>query len=617
MTKYAPPQFELAVYRALIARLEPVSKNLPKIIGLGLLSFAIEGLGLYLFLPLLAILSSSDNLAGIPGFMRDALERLPDGSQVLTLIAIVVVSVVLKNAVAYWNGVQFARMDVDVGHRIRSTLYASILSARPGHLDTEPSGRIANALLGETWRVSRALGSLYALITDICAILVFLVVLLVVSWKSTAIVIPSLLVIGVALHFVTRRARTLGAEAVDASTAYTQRAWEGLSGLRTVRVLGAGGYEAGRLERASDGIRRNLFDAQRLAILAPALFETMVVAAIGVWVVALSAAGAELPSIAVFLVVLYRLQPRVRSLISARAALLELGSSILEIEAVERECRASQLTSGDRHFAGLKYAISFANVSVRHDGTDKTSLADLSFDIPKNRTTAIVGPSGAGKSTVVSLICRMLDPIVGGVSIDGTDLREYRLDDWYAKLGIISQDIFLFDASIADNISYGCETATREDVIAAAKISGAHEFITEQPQGYNTEIGDRGVRLSGGQRQRIAFARALVSRPDILIMDEATNALDSQSEEIILKALETLGNTLTIITVTHRLATVRNADQIIVLNEGRIAERGDWNSLMAREGVFAAMARLQLLGAEKVDGGGQKNRPMPMGAGSP
>lgn len=590
--------FEFSVYHALLRQLEPVHRTVPTIVGLALLAFILEGASLYLFLPLLTLFTSPGDMSALPAVMRDVIERFPPDYHIPMLVGLVVVGVGLKNALSYWNGVQFAKIDVDVVHRIRSVLYSAILKANPGHVDAEPSGRIANALLSETWRVSKALQSLYSLITDVCAIAVFLAVLLFLSWQSTLFILPFVAAIGGVLYFFTRAARRYGAGAVAASTDYTSRAWEGLAGLRTVRVFGAGGHEEERLNRASLNIRRHVFDAERLAIMIPALFETLVIAAIGVWVVTLAGTGATIAGLAVFFVILYRMQPRIRSLISARAALLELGNSILEIEAVQKECESSRLPDGPLPFQNLTTGIRFENVSATYRGQDTPTVGNLDFDIPRNRTTAIVGPSGAGKSTIVNLICRMLDPDEGRILVDGNDLRDYRLEDWYRRLGIVSQDIFLFDAPIAENIAYGSEGAHRDEIVAAARRAGAHDFIEAQPNGYDTPIGDRGVRLSGGQRQRLAFARALLRQPDVLIMDEATNSLDSHSEEIIQNALEEMRQQVTIVMVAHRLATVRNADQIIVMSGGRVMERGTYSTLLRAGGTFSAMARLQSLALE-------------------
>ncbi|MEJ1938356.1 ATP-binding cassette domain-containing protein, partial [Nostoc sp. NIES-2111] len=205
----------------------------------------------------------------------------------------------------------------------------------------------------------------------------------------------------------------------------------------------------------------------------------------------------------------------------------------------------------------------------------------------------IVGPSGAGKSTIIGLICRFYNLEIGEIYIDDYPLKELNLRDWREQIAIVSQDVHMFSTTVLANIAYGRLDATEEEVIAAAKLANAHQFISELPQGYDTKVGDRGVRLSGGQRQRIALARAIVRNPEILILDEATNALDSISEHLIQEALNTLSDNRTVIVIAHRLATIEQADKIIVLNAGQVVEQGNLQDLLKLNGLFAQLYDLQ------------------------
>lgn len=587
------------VLRALLPLLSSQPWTLPTIVFLGLLSSGLEGVGLYLFVPLLAMLEDSANRYGdFPSYVGAALDLIPESAHLPGLVALVVLSVILKNAVAFWNSANFATVDARTGHWIRCELFTAILKASPGYIDTQSSGRIANALLGETWRVTRALSAFYIIIVDACAIVIFTGVLLFISWQATLLVTPVLILIVGILLLVTKRVHMIGEAAVEANAVYSHRAWEGVTGFRTICVFGQGPFEESRLNTASNEIRRLFLDLQLLTNLIPLTFEVLVAAAVGVWIVVLAWSGVGIPTMAVFLVILYRMQPRVRSILVSRTTLLESGSAVREIEAVKRECLNSQLPSGGRPLRILERGVSFSNVTARYPGSGVAAVVDVDLFIPRNSTTAIVGPSGSGKSTIVALLSRAMDPVTGAVSIDGIDLREFHTDDWYSRLAVVTQDIFLFDDSVFNNIRYGRLDATREEVEEVARLAHAHDFIMELPLGYDTLIGDRGIRLSGGQRQRIAFARALVRRPDLLIMDEATNALDSHSEELIQISLEKIGKTMTIVTVAHRLSTVRDADQIVVLDHGRAVERGTYSMLMLQDGIFAAMARLQSLDVE-------------------
>jgi ABC-type multidrug transport system fused ATPase/permease subunit len=220
-------------------------------------------------------------------------------------------------------------------------------------------------------------------------------------------------------------------------------------------------------------------------------------------------------------------------------------------------------------------------------------LRDVSFEVKVGQVVAIVGPSGAGKSTLVDLLARFYDPTEGRILADGVDIRDYRQASWLRRVGIVSQDPFLFNATIEENIGYGRAGASRDEIEAAARKAYAHEFILEQPQGYDTPIGERGVMLSGGQRQRLTIARAILKNAPILILDEATSSLDSAAEKEVQRALENLMAHRTTFIIAHRLSTVTHADRIVVLVEGQIVEEGGHQELLDRKGMYWSLWRLQ------------------------
>jgi subfamily B ATP-binding cassette protein MsbA len=584
-------KYEFAVLHALWPLLNTSRHTVPLILFLGLLSSGLEGVGIYLFLPLLNLLNAEP---GTP-CAWEAFCDIEKTWQVPILVLLVLTSVAAKNLIAYWNGANFARVDADNGHRIRSQLFSAIMAASPNYVESQSPARLANAILSETWRQARALGAVYRIMVDASAIFIFTLILFFLSWHMTLLVAPFISAIVVIMHFATRSAKAIGEWAVSTNTAYTDRTWETLGGLRTIRLFGREHYEEERHAKSSEDVSRFFLRAQLLSNLLPSLFEVLVAACFGVWIIGLAWSGADVPTIAVFLIVLYRMQPRVRSLVSARAELTELGSSALEIEAVKEECLASAMPDGGIPFTGLRQSIEFRAVSASYPSRERPSVENLNFIIEQNRTTAIVGPSGAGKSTIIGLLCRNMDPVHGEILVDEVNLQKLQRSDWLSKVAVVSQDIFLFDGTIRENILYGRLDATQNELAVAARQSHAHDFIMELPAGYDTEIGERGIRLSGGQRQRLALARALIRKPDILIIDEATNALDSHSEQLIQRALDELRSRTTIISVAHRLSTVRNADQILVIEHGRLVERGIYPDLLLANGLFSATVRLQSL----------------------
>lgn len=243
-----------------------------------------------------------------------------------------------------------------------------------------------------------------------------------------------------------------------------------------------------------------------------------------------------------------------------------------------------------RDVAGV---VRFENVSFRYPETEASVLSEISFETPPGSTVAIVGRSGAGKTTLCNLVARFFDPTSGVIRLDGVDLREIELHSYRKLLGVVEQDVFLFDGTIRENISYGRRRATMEEIEFAARSAAAHEFIVESPQGYQTRIGERGFKLSGGQRQRLAIARAILADPKILILDEATSNLDSQSERLIQSSLSTLLKNRTSFVIAHRLSTIMNADLILVMDAGRIVQSGTHASLLETEGLYQQMVRLQ------------------------
>ena len=229
------------------------------------------------------------------------------------------------------------------------------------------------------------------------------------------------------------------------------------------------------------------------------------------------------------------------------------------------------------------------------DNPDKEILHNIDLKIKKGKTVALVGQSGSGKSTLVDLIPRFHDVTSGSIKIDGTDIREFRIKDLRSLIGNVNQEAILFNDTIFNNIAFGVEGATMEQVVEAAKIANAHDFIMEKEEGYMTNIGDRGSKLSGGQRQRISIARAVLKNPQILILDEATSALDTESEKLVQEALDKLTSSRTTIAIAHRLSTIRNADEICVLHEGRIVERGRHDDLIAKNGYYKKLHEMQTI----------------------
>jgi ABC-type multidrug transport system fused ATPase/permease subunit len=324
---------------------------------------------------------------------------------------------------------------------------------------------------------------------------------------------------------------------------------------------------------------KTLFDSSSITVLIIGMF-------VGVTFFGMTSA-----TLTVFLFVFYRLSPRISALQANQHLVLSYIPGVKRVDEYTAQAMASREATGGDPLPELSRAIDLRGVSFAYG--DQRVLDNVSLSVPRGKSTAIVGPSGSGKTTIMDL----LTPKSGEVCVDDASLSTVSIVDWRHQIGYVPQDASFFHATIAENISWGFEGATREEVIAAAKLAHADEFVSVLPDGYDTIIGDRGVRLSGGQRQRLALARAIVRKPAILILDEATSALDAESEEKIQRAVDGLAGAMTILTVTHRLATVKNADLIYVLERGKLVESGSWTELLATKGRFSELVEMQTLGA--------------------
>ncbi len=269
-----------------------------------------------------------------------------------------------------------------------------------------------------------------------------------------------------------------------------------------------------------------------------------------------------------------------------RSQLSLLSGSLEAIQNFLSSTAGLHLSDGKRVYEGICSSLVFENVTFTFPSNSEPALKEVSFEMKKGTTTAIVGPSGSGKSTLADLVMRFHDPNMGNIKIDGIDLREFQASSWRQSIAMVSQDTFLFNTSVRENVAYGSHKATDTQIIEAAKQAYAYEFIQDLPHGFDTILGDRGTRLSGGQRQRIAIARAILREPDILILDEATSALDTNSERIVQKALEEVSRDRTVIVIAHRLSTVEKADNIVVLCNGSIVEQGTHQELHKLQGVY-------------------------------
>lgn len=571
--------------------------GIPAIVTLGILASLSEGLGISLFIPFLQTLSQDPNQPAtnsLVGFLNDLFTPIPASYRLVVIPLCIFGTVLLKNFLAYSNTIVFSWLNSRISHRLRSDIFKQLLSVSYQFLETQESGKLLNTLASETWQTSKALSVLVGILINICTIFVFVILLLLISWKLTILVGFVMVFISLFIHLFTRRIKHLGQQAVEANADLGVRMWEGLTGMRVIRAFNQELYEQKRFDRTSKQVRNIFIKLDVISGIVGPLSETLsALVLLCILAIALHQSQASLPSLLTFMFILYRVQPQVQQLDSSRVYLLSLTSSVQEVMSFIDPSDKPYIKSGNQKFVGLQQGISFESVTFHYNLSEKPALNDISIYIPKGKTTALVGPSGAGKSTIINLICRFYEVSEGEIYVDSYPLRKLNLTDWRSQIAIVSQDIHVFSTTIRENIAYGRLDATFEEIIEAAKLANADEFIQQLPEGYDTPVGDQGVRLSGGQRQRIALARAIIRNPEILILDEATNALDSISEHLIQEAINTLSQNRTVIVIAHRLSTIEKADQIIVMKQGKVVEKGDLQNLLKLNGLFSKLYSLQ------------------------
>ncbi|PSB19612.1 ABC transporter ATP-binding protein [filamentous cyanobacterium CCP1] len=571
---------------------------IPVIIAIGVLSSFCEGFGISLFIPLFQNIEQSTSPETNNFFLRFlnyfSLQEFSSEHRLLIIAAFIFGCILLKNGLTYSNEVLFAWLNSRISHRLRAGIFQQLLSVSYSFWESNESGKLMNTLATETWATSRALGVLVGLIINTCTVVVFVLLLLLLSWRLTLVVGVAVVCISFFIQWVTRRVKTLGQQTVEINQVLANRMWESFGAMKLIRAFGRERYEQNRFEDASLQVQNIFLKLDILSGLVNPISEVLSAALLlCILAVVLFQSRSSLPTLLTFVFILYRLQPKIKLLDSARVSLVRLSSSVEDVIALLDSSNKPYIRSGQMPFQTLRQAIKLESITFAYHPEATPALQNVSVSIPAGRTTALVGPSGAGKSSLIGLIFRFYDPVKGAIYVDDCPLCELDLQTWRDRMAIVSQDIYIFNASIRENIAYGRLDAMDSEIIEAAKLANAHDFICQLPHGYETQVGSQGMRLSGGQRQRIALARAIVRDPDILILDEATNALDSIAENLIQDALNTLSRDRTVIIIAHRLSTIEHAEQIIVLENGKIVEHGDLQSLLKQDGLFAKMYSLQ------------------------
>jgi subfamily B ATP-binding cassette protein MsbA len=579
------------------------------------LSSLLDGTTVVVLIPLLRLLFGTTGQLGASGsaaltrfidwFLGPVITGVPTGVAVSRLLGILVAGLILRNVFSYVTAQLQVAVQEGMVRDLRTALFRHLLKLDLGYFQRTRQGQILSTVTTEVDAVKDVVtAALIKLFQSIVKITTVLVLMSQINGQLMLLTLTTAPLLVLGLRFVLVRLRRHSRARTQDRAAITSMLAEQVGAVKLIRAFGEEERQLGRLAAQLTSYRKKVLRTQRYSSLTTPMSEIF-----GGLLIILIIAAATQPALVggvpltpeaaiAFLVASLQLMPPIKSLSQYPASMAVAMASAERVYALLDE-PVSEVDAPGSVPARFTRDIMFDRVSFRY-GTDTPVLTDVSFRVAKGQVLAIVGPSGAGKSTLVDLVPRFQEPESGQILLDGVPLDDIQRASLRALLGVVSQDTVLLNDTVHANIAFGSPQATREQVEAAARAANAAEFIAELPAGYDTLLGERGTRLSGGQRQRISIARALLRDPPILILDEATSALDTESERLVQEAIERLMRDRTVLVIAHRLATVRHADQILVLERGRVVEHGAHADLILRDGLYRRLHDMQFRDPEPV-----------------
>lgn len=569
---------------------------------LSVLAALTEGVGVTMLVPILETSGGDSSFANVPimGEIGSLFEGMGTTEKLQYIAVVLALVLVLRGVLLYFVGALGGIIPLKLQRNLFDRGYASLLTAEYSFFTEKTTGEHTNSLVEWVLRVAGVLSNVGSATYNIILFLVYLALMLVLSWKLALLGgLVAVLMSAALKQFTEKVLQRTGAELSEKDANISEMIFETISGMKFIKVSAAESVMLPRYKKALD----EKIAASRTMVLFQSITGPFLSTFSGLLICVLlfvtpyirDEGGQWIGGLLLFLFLMMRLMSPV-SLISA--ARVQIASHIFALERLNEffhETERRRQPSGDVPFKGIQHDIKFEKVSFQYDNSDERAVHDLTLEIPAGKMVAIVGPSGSGKSTLVSLLTRFYDPQSGRIAIDGQDLRDLDIYDLRRNINVVSQDTFIFNDTVRNNLSFPSEGVMEDDIRKAAKLAAADEFIDALPEGYDTKLGDRGVRLSGGQQQRIAIARAVLCNSDLLVFDEATSHLDTFTEQAIQDAVEELRKDRTVLVIAHRLSTIRRADSVAVLKNGKIVEQGNHKDLMAAQGEYWDMVQHQNL----------------------
>ena len=529
----------------------------------------------------------------------EALINQHGASTALMLLGVyLIIMTLLKTLSAFLASASLVPIRTGILRDIRNTIYRKITSLHLGYFSHEKKGDIISRITNDVVEVEASIiSSLETIFKNPIMILLYLIVLFTMSWRLTIFVLILLPISGLLIGRIGKSLKRKSLLGQQLSGELIAQIEETLGGLRVVKAFNAESKLNQRFQSLNETIRHTFNRIHIRYFLAHPISEFLGTAVIAIllwyggYLILSGNGGITAPEFIYYLVIFYSIINPFKELSRASYSIQKGLASLQRIDAVLNAENKIIEPTNPQNINSFNNEIRFNNVSFKYQ--DEWVLKNINLTIPKGQTVALVGQSGSGKSTLVDLIPRFYDTIEGSITIDGIDIRNLSTHNLRHLMGNVNQEAILFNDTIYNNITFGVESATQSEVEHAAHIANAHDFIMATPDGYQTNIGDRGSRLSGGQRQRISIARAILKNPPILILDEATSALDTESERLVQEAIEQLMLNRTAIVIAHRLSTIKSADLICVLHEGQIIEQGTHEQLIALNGQYKKLCDMQ------------------------
>ncbi|OPY36125.1 MAG: Molybdate/tungstate import ATP-binding protein WtpC [Methanoregula sp. PtaU1.Bin051] len=565
---------------------------------LALIGAMFEAINLGALVPLLQLINSPNEPGGtLWSLLKTGFSFLHIELNFQNLLIVMAVLFLIGQCIIYLK----KRVQTQIWFRfssdLKNTLFKDLLSADITYHYNQKSGQFIDLITRESEYAATSVFVVTEILTYLFFIGIYCIMLLYISIEMTILCLLISLGCFYLLNILIRRSKKLGEKTVGISLRLTEFINERLNLLKLIKIFSNEPTERERLRSLTDEYIDNNTGFVMNGVKIETVFQVIIFGlAITILYIAAIYLHLSLPLLLVFIFILIRLTDPLRQLNTRRHELAGELASLEKIDAILSETASAQnIKSGKTAFKGIENQLCFENVTFGYKA-DEPVVKDLSFCIRKNEMVALVGASGGGKSTIVDLLIRLIEPQNGTISIDGRDLKDFDLSSYHHKIGFVSQDSYLLNDTVLANICYGSDLNNYNEAIEAAKFAHAHEFITGFEKGYDTVIGDKGVKLSGGQKQRISLARALYKKPELLILDEATSALDSESERIIQQSIAAIKNRFTLIVIAHRISTIENADTIFVVEKGVIIEQGSHAELIHNEGIYARYYQLQHAG---------------------